>query len=156
MSKIEEIRHAQLYARKTKADSVALLTTIIGEAAMVGKNNGNREPTDEEVIKVLKKFENNIIETIGHLNAANTEANNMNDKLKIAFVELGIVRAFLPQKLSDEQVANDIGKVMCNLQLPFEQKSMGGIVQALKAQYGNQFDGQQVAAQFKKMMNGEK
>jgi len=54
MSKLQDIKTAQLNARKNKVASVAsLLTTVIGEAEMVGKN-ANREVTEAEVIKVSR------------------------------------------------------------------------------------------------------
>lgn len=42
---IVKIKHDQLVARKNR-DQIesTLLTTLIGEADMVGKNNGNRDP----------------------------------------------------------------------------------------------------------------
>lgn len=62
---IVKIKHDQLVARKNR-DQIesTLLTTLIGEADMVGKNNGNRDPFDEEVISVVKKFLKGVNETI--------------------------------------------------------------------------------------------
>ena len=63
MSLIIEIKSAQLAARKARDSFTASsLTTLIGEAEMVGKNAG-REVTDAEVVAVLKKFVKNIDET---------------------------------------------------------------------------------------------
>ena len=62
---IEKIKHDQLVARKNRSTvESTLLTTLIGEADMVGKNNGNRDPFDEEVISVVKKFLKGVNETI--------------------------------------------------------------------------------------------
>lgn len=61
---IERIRSDRNAARKSgDARRTALLTTLVAEAAMVGKNAGNRESTDDEVIAVVKRFVTNIDET---------------------------------------------------------------------------------------------
>lgn len=146
MSKLQEIKASQLDARKNKFTSVAsLLTTIIGEAEMVGKNAGNREPSDAEVLQVLKKFEKGMTETLGYLKS---------DDPRIADVEgeLRIVRCFLPAKMTDLQVQKDIGTVMQQSNLAKEQKSLGVITKELRAKYGDQFDGQQVSTIFKAML----
>jgi len=146
MSKLQEIKTAQLDARKNKFTSVAsLLTTIIGEAEMQGKNKGNRAPTDAEVMDVLKKFEKGMIETLGYLKPGDARIVDVEGELKI-------VRAFLPAKMTNLQVQKDIGTVMTKFNLAKEQKSLGVITKELRAKYGDQFDGQQVSTQFKQML----
>ena len=57
---LNKIKADQLAARKAKDGlATALLTTLIGDAEMVGKNAG-RLVTDEEVVAVIKKFIKNI------------------------------------------------------------------------------------------------
>jgi len=146
MSKLQEIKTAQLDARKNKFTSIAsLLTTVIGEAEMVGKN-ANREVTEAEVIQVLKKFEKGMVETLGYLHST--------DKVRIENVqgELKIIRCFLPEKISDGQVFDDIKFIVGAKGLALEQKSLGVITKSLKEKYGEQFDGQQVSSQFKLML----
>jgi len=150
MSKIAEIKTAQLTARKARDSITAtLLTTIIGEAEMVGKSAGNRESTDEEVLVVLKKFEKNMLENLRIYNARSIEYHNAAAAVE---TELEIVRRFLPEKLTNLQVEKDIGTVMQKLNLAKEQQSLGIIVKELRAKYGDQFDGQQVSGTFKQML----
>ena len=61
---LEKIKKQQLQARKEKSPIVGALTALMSEVAIVGKNNGNRETTDEEAVKVIKKFIKGINETI--------------------------------------------------------------------------------------------
>ena len=63
---IEQLRKDALDARK-KGNAVAasLLVTLVSEAAMVGKNAGNRESTDDEVQAVIRKFLKNNQEATG-------------------------------------------------------------------------------------------
>lgn len=61
---ITQIKADQLSARKAKDTlKASILTTLIGEAEMVGKN-AQRETTDQEVLAVIKKFIKNIDETL--------------------------------------------------------------------------------------------
>lgn len=145
---LQRIKAAQLEARKSRdALTATLLTTVIGEAVMVGKSDGNRESTDAEVLQVLRKFEKGMNESIGYLqNTDNKEA------LAVVQAELEIIRKFMPTKISDAQVQQDIVEVVKRLNLPWEQKSMGAVVKELKSKYGEQFDGQQVSGQFKLLM----
>ena len=65
MTILESVKKAQLQARKEKrAVDASTLTTLIGEAEMIGKNDGNRASTDAEVVTVIKKFVKNIDETL--------------------------------------------------------------------------------------------
>ena len=52
---INQIKSDALIARKArKIDTATLLTTLYSEASMIGKNLGNRESTDQEVLQVIE------------------------------------------------------------------------------------------------------
>ena len=52
-------------ARKAKRkDVVTFLSTIYSDIVMFGKNNGNRQTTDEEAIKIMKNFQSKSEEVI--------------------------------------------------------------------------------------------
>jgi uncharacterized protein YqeY len=144
---IERLKTAQVFARKARVTDVAsLLTTIIGEAEMVGKSAGNRASTDAEVLTTLKKFEKGQVENLKLFTDRNDYA-----KAQIAKSELTIIRSFLPAKISDEEIAADIAIIVETNNLPKEQKSMGVVTKALKTKYADQFDGAQISATFKQM-----
>lgn len=146
---LTNIKAAQLDARKARlTDTASLLTTVIGEAEMVGKNVRNGAPTDAEVLQVLRKFEKNMIENV-HI----YQERQMQKQLDEVVKELDTIRLYLPQKLTDLQVQKDIGTAMQKLGITAPtQKDMGAIVKELKTKQGEQFDGQQVSTQFKAML----
>ncbi|HET8688477.1 MAG TPA: GatB/YqeY domain-containing protein [Methanosarcina sp.] len=145
---IAKLKEDQLSARKGRLTvQASLLTTIIGEAEMVGKNAGNRAPTDDEVTSVLKKFEKNLKE-----NERIYGERNMQDELLATQKELLIVRLYLPKKIDDAQIKADIETIVARLGLAMEQKSMGAIVKELRGKYGVQFDGDQVSTVFRGML----
>lgn len=141
MSLIQTIKDAQLTARKAR-DGVraSLLTTLIGEAEMVGKSEGNRETTDAEVLVIMRKFEKDMNANIAIFEK--TEGSLL--RLQLAHQERRILAEFLPQKVSDEQVRRDIEFGIKTANLPLEMKSMGAISKALRQAYGEQYDGAQV------------
>jgi uncharacterized protein YqeY len=146
---LQKIKEAQLNARKSRDLPTAnILTTLIGEAEMVGKSAGNRESTDAEVIQTLRKFEKGQVENVNLFAGKSDRV----DSLQLALFELGVIRAFLPTKITDDQVQKDIRDVVQQKSLVVEQKSMGVVVKELKAKYGDQFDGGQVSAMFKQIM----
>ncbi|WP_218079242.1 GatB/YqeY domain-containing protein [Anthocerotibacter panamensis] len=125
---LERLRQDRLEARKAKAVvKYNLLTALVAEAAKVGKDQGNRESTDEEVTAVIKKFIKNAQET--------------NDLLRLRGAspqdeELIVLHSYLPQQLSETDLhrileeakvagANDIGALMAFLKQNFSGQYEG-------------------------------
>ena len=99
---IEQIKAHQLIARKKRMlRATSLLTTLVGEAEMVGKNKHNSMPTDKEVLKVIAKFIKNNKEIINNPNVA------FEHKEKATF-EVGMLNDYLPQQLSDDDLRQAI------------------------------------------------
>jgi len=144
---IENIKTAQLQARKDRDEvKSVLLTTLIGEASMKGKNDGNRESTDADFISVLKKFITNIDDTlnifvknpvVGEDNIASRKQKE--DKLQ---KEKAILVSFLPSladQMSEEQLRLEIGKIITQFSLS-NPKGMGTIMKELKANFNGKYD----------------
>jgi uncharacterized protein YqeY len=123
MTLMEQIKTAQVTARKTGAQEASLLTTLLGEAAMVGKN-ANRETTDQEVVAVVKKFVKNIDETITALTSRNQDASAF-------LMERGVLEQYLPLQLT-ELALQHIAK---------GQESMPAFMKFLKENHAGQYDG---------------
>jgi uncharacterized protein YqeY len=90
---------------------------------MVGKNAGNREPTDEEVVAVVQKFLKNIKETLSVIGLHEDRA---------AFeYEAEILKQFLPRQMCKDELV-DLAKTCIN---------MPSFMQLLKKEYSGQYDG---------------
>lgn len=141
MSILGKIKTKQLAARKEKSTlAAALLTTLIGEAEMVGKNAG-REVTDLEVIAVIKKFIKNTDETIGYCTANQNTAG-----LDAAMAEKEILTALVPAQLSDDELAAAINKIINDMQLqPETLPQMGAVMGALKLAHPGLYDGRKAS-----------
>ena len=142
---IQKLRVDALQARKDaiKGSDVCaqvastLLVTLVSEAAMVGKNDGGREPTDDEVVKVLKKFVKGVDDTLDVLSKAAPEGDARIVQLRI---EKDVLAGYLPQQLSAEVLAAEIQRIVAAL--PEKgPKQMGAVMKALKDGFGGRYDG---------------
>ena len=110
-----------------------LLATLYGEASAVGKNNGNRQSTDEEVIKVITKFVKNNNETIKILKKAGKEFSSQES-------ENVILESYLPKQLSEGELVAAISCIIGDLGAS-SPKDMGKVMKELKSQHGGLYDG---------------
>ena len=124
-SLINRIKVEQLQARKARLSvETALLTTLLGEASMPGKNDGNRDSTDAEVIATIKKF-------IKNIDSLPVEA-----RTEVSAVEKILLESFLPKQMTLDQLTFAIEK--CLSAEPGIQ--MGGVMSHLKRSFDGQYD----------------
>lgn len=139
MSLLAKIKRDQIDARKIgEKVRATILTTLYSEAANVGLNDGKRESTDQEVIAVIKKFANNLRESIAARPSQDLET------------ELIIIENYLPAQLSEEELTTVIERYIGMIDNP-DQKDMGKVMGQLKANHGGLFDGK-VASQITKRL----
>ena len=141
MSLLAQLKKDSLLARKA-ADRVraTLLSTLIGEAEMVGKNAANRESTDEEVQQTIRKFLKNNQEALGVIKDEERRA--------VLEQESAILTAYLPPLASDAEVQTFIAASVATL-AERSPKQMGVVMGALKARYGSDFDAKQASVWIK-------
>lgn len=132
---IVKIKHDQLVARKNR-DQIesTLLTTLIGEADMVGKNNGNRDPFDEEVISVVKKFLKGVNETIAILEKSGQDVSQFEK-------EREILDRYIPSQLTKEKIIVMLDSAVVDGTLVEDKTFKGAAMKWLKEHYSGQYDG---------------
>lgn len=132
---IVKIKQDQLVARKNR-DQIesTLLTTLIGEADMVGKNNGNRDPFDEEVISVVKKFLKGVNETIAILEKSGHDVSQFEK-------EREILDSYLPTQLTFDQILTMIESAVLDGTIIKDKSFKGSAMKWLKIHYSGQYDG---------------
>ena len=135
-SLIQRIKQDQIQARKDRnKEAAATLTTLLGEAIRIGKDDGNRETTDDEVMKLIRKFikgNNDII----HAYQTDSIKRDISEPQK----EIELLTQYLPVQLSETELTTIIKSIM----LPFEKptmKDIGRIMAALKKGHDGTFDG---------------
>jgi uncharacterized protein YqeY len=135
---MEQIKRDQLEFRKQRQSvEVGVLTTLIGEASAIGKNNGNRETTDTEVIALVKKFLDNNNDTIKILIEGGQQ-----EKTENLIKENAALQVYLPKQMSEQEIrdalatcSKELGKIMGHFKKAFPGMYDGGLVSRLAKEY---------------------
>ncbi len=146
MSLMAQLKKDSLLARKA-GDGVraTLLSTLIGEAEMVGKNAGNRESSDDEVQQTIRKFLKNNQEAVAVIR----------DEARLATLhrESELLTAYLPAMASEDEVRAFIAETVATLS-DRSPKAMGQVMGALKQRFGSNFDARQANGWVKEALGG--
>lgn len=139
---LNQIKADQVAARKAKLTSVAsVLTTLIGEAEMIGKNS-NRVVTDQEVVALVKKFIKNIDETIAALGDS--------DPRSLTFAgERVTLEKYLPQQMTEDELKREVRSILASLTKTQDSITVGDVMKSLKARYDGRYDGRLAASVIK-------
>ena len=138
----DQIKADQLVARKAKDGLKAtLLTTLIGELTAIGKNDGNREVTDADVVKLVKKFLDGVNETIRLLGDTNLQAT-----LKAGY-EKAILKPYLPQQMDEAKLTEVLTELVTE-----SGPNLGKLMGLLKARYAGKYDGGMASTIAKKVI----
>lgn len=125
---IEELKKEQLKARKNRdTHRATVLTTLMGDALKIGKDDGNRLTTDDECTKLIKKFIKNAKQTIEVSDRDNSELE----------LEIIILEEFIPNNMSVDDLENQIKIIINSLG---DNANIGMVMKQLKKDVDN-FDG---------------
>lgn len=151
MSLLQQIKKRQLEARKARDQiEISLLTTLIGEASMPGKNDGNRESTDNEVVAVIKKFRKNAEETMKALSGRQDfDSNSSKGQVQL---EILILDSLLPTQLSTEQLTLIVQSLVESLPDKTAKSAFGSIMKQLKEAHEGLYDGAAASSIIKELL----
>ena len=138
---LKRIKEDQLNARKEHNKlKTGMLTALLGEISIVGKNNGNRETTDAEAIVVIKKFLKNVNETLKIFTRGSMEmgaGSHTVEKINELRAEIKIYESYLPKQLSEDELKDIISR--------FGEEAytsnVGTVMKYLKENYNGLYDG---------------
>lgn len=138
MSLLKQIAADRLQHRKlSRTNAVSkiaavTLTTLYGEAAIIGKNDGGRETTDDEVMEVVTKFIKGIRDNQKY-------RPNTPEELS----EIALYNAYVPATISSEVVREFAVQYLSTIPSgEITMRLMGKIMKALNSEYPKQIDGQ--------------
>jgi len=141
---INQIKSDALIARKARQTNTAtLLTTLYSEASIVGKNAGNRESTDQEVLQVIEKFIKGANEVRNILLKNNKNASHVDNEIKV-------LSKYLPQKMSYNELENVVRDIIEALKDINSEVQIGKVMSVLKNSYGGTYDGKMASEIIKK------
>jgi len=146
MSILQKMKKDNLKARKEKDQvRVGILTLAISEIEKVGKDNGNRETTDDEAVGVLRKMKKSLEETYVLMEkGGNTPMGEM-DKVK---KESSIVSEYLPQLMSREDLEILIKDIVAH----DSNINLGKVMKFLSSQYKGKYDGKMASEIARKIL----
>ena len=137
MTIIETIKAQQLAARKARnAEAASSLTTLIGEAEAVGKNAGNRAPTDAEVTALVKKFVKNVEDT-----ACAALDRGLTERVALLEQERILYMSFLPTQMTEAEVAAAVAAIVAEV-----GPKIGIVMKLLKERHEGTYDGAKASA----------
>lgn len=145
MSLLQTIRDHQLQARKDRAVvKSTLLTTLIGEAASIGKSDGNRPTTDQEVIACIQKFIRNNQDTL------KAPALPVANYVQLV-AENEILTSFLPKQLTELELKGIIADIV-HSQGATSMKDMKTVMAALSASHSGSYANQAASDIIRKLL----
>jgi len=146
---LQDIKKKQLQARKDKdKELTSILSSLLAEVSIVGKNNGNRETTNKEAVTVIKKFIKNAEYSIESLKNSNYE--NTQDRIEELQNEISVYESFLPKQLSKVELEKIIGLFLGKETNP----NMGSVMKYLKENYNGLYNGKVASNLVKEILNG--
>ena len=126
MSIVEKLKAEAIALRKSRNPIAPSIQFALSEIEKVGKNNGNRETTEDEAIKVVQK----LIATVNENIRFATESNDDGRLVALNF-EKRILESTLPQMASDDDV-----RVYLKNSFVEAPQNKGVAMKVLKAKFG--------------------
>ena len=154
MSIQTDISAAHLSARKAPNKDkvlIATLTTLKGDVARIGFDDGKRDTTDDEATALLKSLIKKINESIQK--AAEKGVTLTSEQLAVFNGEIEIYTSFLPKQLSNDELFALIDTIADDIGEPLTNKSMGRIMGALNKEHKGKFDGGIASKYIKEKIN---
>lgn len=130
---IKQIEKALLEARKTKSDSVRVLSTLLAQVKLEAKKK-NRELSKEEVLTVISKNIKGVKET-------KELAKDRPDIIENCNRELNILNQFLPKQLTEDELKDILTDYIAKENIVKDKKMIGTLMKYLKDNYSGQYDG---------------
>lgn len=139
------VRKASMQAGDPQAKFIAkttatLLSTLIGEAAGVGKGKGGRESTDFEVVGVIERFLTNAIDNHAiHIARAQPDVKRIAELV----IEKEVLAKYMPEplvQLTDEELGAEVARIVAELP-ERTMKQMGVVMGALKKNFEGRYNG---------------
>jgi uncharacterized protein YqeY len=144
MSLLAKIKAASLELRKVKHRLAALSQTVIGEAEMIGKNDGNREVTDSEVASRIKKILSGVDETIALVKDPKALANLHTEK---AWLE-----GWLPSQMTEAELREAIASCATSIRVAGEKPNVGSVMKMMKQHFDGTYDGKLASTLIKEIL----
>ncbi|MCS4088974.1 GatB/YqeY domain-containing protein [Rhizobium sp. BK176] len=113
-----------------------VLKTLLSDAVKNATKTEKRLPTDAEIVSLLRKFVTNATETANAFDKQGRPENAAPYRAEVV-----ILNEYLPAEVSGDDVRAFVEGLVASGDVPAGPKGLGDAVKALKAKYGDAFDG---------------
>lgn len=136
---LEKFKSDSIQMRKEKNPLSLAMITVMSEARMVAKNDGNRELTEQDLVRQIKK-------TVVNLNATISLLAERNSDYSAQEAEKNMLESYLPKQLSTDEILSIVKQYLDqnNIESP-SKRLMGELMTFLKSNYDGQYDGKQAS-----------
>lgn len=134
---LDRFKKDSLEMRKIKNPYSVSMVTVMSEARMIAKNDGNREMTESDLIRQIKKTVTNINMTITLLEERGLNTSHQEG-------ERFLLEGYLPKQMFDDEIRVFVKKILANEE-KITPRSMGIVMQRLKAERDGLYDGKNAA-----------
>ena len=142
-----ELRAAMKAGEKRRVGTIRMIMAALKDKDIEARGQG-KTVSDEDILALLQKMTKSrkesqeIYEKAGRVDLARQESE-----------EIGIIQGFLPQQLSEAEVAQAIAAAIAETGAA-SIKDMGRVVGALKGKYAGRMDFAKASALVKRMLGG--
>lgn len=142
---LDTIKADSLAARKARdTEKATTLVTLYAEAARVGKDADNRESTDDEVVKVVRKFIKGIDDSLAVLKQP--------EAIALAQREKTYVTPYLPLQLTGKGLFAVIQEIIATFTTS-PPPNLGLVMRALKLAHPGAYDGAEATFVIKEILS---
>lgn len=147
MSFLDKLRKDKIQAMKDK-DKVRknVITNLMSPIALAEKEKGS-ELSDGEAMKYVQKELKQAEDTLDSLPEDRTE------NIEEAKERIAIISSYLPKALTDEEILEEIKKIMEEKNLEKSPKSLGPIIGEMTSKFPGRVEGSQISKLAQKIFN---
>lgn len=143
---LDKIKQDSLEARRAReTEKATMLVTLFAEASRPGKDAGNRDSSDEEVVKVVRKFMTGLNDSLAVLTQPEAIAR--------AHREKQLLECYLPSQLSGAALSAVVDGIVASVS-DKSAKSIGVVMNALRKAHGGAYDGTEASTLVKAALIG--
>lgn len=149
MSLLKVLQDDSLGALRTKDDLKIFRQTLFGEAKKPGKDNGNRDSTDAEVLKVISRFKDGLEDNIP-LFEKRGDTEKVNEHKAQLVIVLDYLDRFAPKVvlMSETELKTIVDKAIAE-----GADNIGKVMSVLKKNHEGKYDGAMAARIIKSILS---
>jgi len=121
--------------KKTNPEKAKALQSILSNALLIAKDDGNREPIEQDIINASKK----------EIKMAQQSKDSGAPYNKLTF---DVANEFLPKTMSEEELTLLIRDIISH----DSNSNIGTVMKVLKTQHANRYDGKMASGIVKKLI----